>query len=69
MSKIRDAAQDLYDNRLGWSDGRNPYAPPKFWENLGEALKAPAYRSPVKCMICGGNFEAEIDHECETGTS
>lgn len=35
---IVKAAIDLYDNRLGWSNGRNPYAPPEFWERLGVAL-------------------------------
>ncbi len=37
--RVRTAAQDLYDNRLGWSDGRNPYAPPVFWERLGQELE------------------------------
>lgn len=37
-ARLREAAQDLYDNRLGWSDGRNPYAPPEFWERLRQAL-------------------------------
>ena len=32
------AAKYLFDNRLGWSDGRNPYAPRKFWHKLGVAL-------------------------------
>ena len=32
------AARNLYDNRLGWSDGRNPYAPPEFWNSLKQAL-------------------------------
>jgi len=36
--ELIDAAQDLYDNRLGCSDGRNPYAQPEFWEALGKAL-------------------------------
>jgi hypothetical protein len=35
---LREAAQDLYDNRLGWSDGRNPYAHPEFWDKLRDAL-------------------------------
>ena len=39
--KIEAAAQDLCDNRLGWSDGRNPYAHPEFWEALGDALALP----------------------------
>jgi len=39
LEDIHKAAQNLYDNRLGWSDGRNPYAPPEFWERLGDALK------------------------------
>lgn len=34
------AARDLYDNRLGWGDNRNPYAPPHFWDRLGAALAA-----------------------------
>lgn len=33
----RDAKQ-LFDNRLGWSDGRNPYAPRCFWYALGRSL-------------------------------
>ncbi len=32
------AAESLYGNRLGWSEGRNPYAPPYFWDELGKAL-------------------------------
>ncbi len=36
---VEKAATDLFDNRLGWSDGRNPYAPPSFWDKLEEALK------------------------------
>ena len=32
------AAAALYDNRLGWSDGRNPYAPRELWDDLGRAL-------------------------------
>ena len=38
LREIQAAAIDLYDNRLGWSDGRNPYAPPEFWERLSDAL-------------------------------
>ncbi|MEE8423858.1 MAG: hypothetical protein V3S49_04900 [Thermodesulfobacteriota bacterium] len=37
-SKIEEAAQALFDNRLGWSDGRNSYAPRTFWAELSEAL-------------------------------
>jgi len=33
-----DASVNLYDNRLGWSDGRNPYVHPEFWDTLKEAL-------------------------------
>lgn len=36
--KVYRAAQDLFDNRLGWDDNRNPYAPRKFWGDLSEAL-------------------------------
>jgi hypothetical protein len=39
--EVTKAAADLYDNRLGWSDGRNPYAPPEFWSRLGRALGRP----------------------------
>ena len=39
LEEIHKAAQDLYDNRLGWSDGRNPYAHPDFWEKLRQALE------------------------------
>lgn len=38
LERIVNAAVYLYDNRLGWSDGRNPYAPPHFWDTLGRAL-------------------------------
>ena len=40
LHNIVDAARDLYDNRLGWSDGRNPYAPPEFWDRLEKSLTA-----------------------------
>jgi hypothetical protein len=33
-----DAAALLYDNRLGWSANRQPYAPRAFWCALGIAL-------------------------------
>jgi len=39
LVEVYKAAKDLYDNRLGWSDGRNPYAPKEFWARLAEALK------------------------------
>lgn len=35
---IEETARNLFDNRLGWSDGRNPYAPIEFWHKLGVAL-------------------------------
>lgn len=35
---VERAARDLFDNRLGWSDERNPYAPRAFWHKLGVAL-------------------------------
>ncbi len=35
---IEKAAKDLFDNRLGWSNGRNPYAPREFFYKLGLAL-------------------------------
>ena len=37
-AQIVKSAQDLFDNRLGWSDNRNPYAPREFWRNLSTAL-------------------------------
>lgn len=37
---IAEAARNLYANRLGWSDGRNPYAPRELWDELGRALGA-----------------------------
>jgi hypothetical protein len=40
MEAVVQAATNLYDNRLGWSDGRNPYAPPSFWDALGTAMHA-----------------------------
>lgn len=36
--QLRRDAECLYDNRLGWSDGRNPYAPPEYWDAIGAAL-------------------------------
>ncbi len=38
MNLKEAAAQNLFDNRLGWSDGRNPYAPRELWYELGVAL-------------------------------
>ena len=38
LKNIEEKAKSLFDNRLGWSDGRNPYAPPEFWANLEQAL-------------------------------
>jgi len=38
MTDIESAAKDLFDNRLGWSDGRQPYAPVSFWRKLGISL-------------------------------
>lgn len=32
------AAQALFDNRLGWGEGRNPYAPRETWADLGAVL-------------------------------
>lgn len=37
-TKVELAARYLFDNRLGWSDGRAPYAPRDFWADLGAAL-------------------------------
>ncbi len=37
-SRIAEAAKYLFDNRLGWSENRNPYAPRKFWADLSAAL-------------------------------
>jgi hypothetical protein len=37
-AEIIKAAENLYDNRLGWSEGRNPYAPQELWTALGLAL-------------------------------
>ena len=36
--EIVKAAQGLFDNRLGWSENRNPYAPREIWAKLGVAL-------------------------------
>jgi hypothetical protein len=38
LEAIATAAQMLWDNRLGWSEGRAPYAPRAFWGDLAEAL-------------------------------
>lgn len=32
------AATDLFHTRQGWADASKPYAPRRFWANLGEAL-------------------------------
>ena len=39
LEEVYKAAKNLYDNRLGWSGGRNPYAPKELWENLRKALR------------------------------
>ncbi|KKM62901.1 hypothetical protein LCGC14_1517000 [marine sediment metagenome] len=39
LQEIEKRARDLFDNRLGWSDGRNPYAPKEFWKQLGQVLR------------------------------
>lgn len=36
--RARQAAAELFDNRLGWSEGRQPYAPRELWARLGAAL-------------------------------
>ena len=36
--RVTECAQDLFDNRLGWSEGRNPYAPKEIWLKLEKAL-------------------------------
>ena len=38
MSALEKAASDLFDNRLGWSCGRAPYAPRVLWRRLGAVL-------------------------------
>ncbi len=40
INELIEASEALYDNRLGWSEGRNPYAPPVFWEDLKRTLAA-----------------------------
>jgi hypothetical protein len=35
---LKKSAIDLFDNRLGWDDGRHPYAPRELWANLGASL-------------------------------
>lgn len=37
-SEITEKAKQLFDNRLGWSEGRHPFAPKEFWIKLGIAL-------------------------------
>lgn len=37
-ARVVAMARDLFDNRLGWDDGRQPYAPVAFWMALGMAL-------------------------------
>ena len=36
--ELKQAAENLFDNRLGWRAERNPYAPREFWYDLGVAL-------------------------------
>ena len=48
--KVIDAAIDIYDNRLGWSEGRNPYTLISFWEGLNKTLAN--YKGEIKCQIC-----------------
>ena len=53
--RIVKAATLLYDNRLGWSEGRNPYAPRELWDELGRALdRDPAgfCDPPATCRNC-----------------
>lgn len=38
LNDIEREARNLFNNRLGWSDHRNPYAPREFWANLSAAL-------------------------------
>ena len=38
LKRIVKSAQSLFDNRLGWSEGRNPYAPREFWANLSSMI-------------------------------
>jgi len=38
LPPIVEAATTLFDNRLGWSEGRSPHAPRDFWADLGAAL-------------------------------
>jgi len=38
IEKVFLAAKDLFDNRLGWSDNRNPYGSRPLWANLGSTL-------------------------------
>lgn len=55
MERIVNAATYLYDNRLGWGDGRSPYAHPSFWDELGRALgRDPANfcDPPDTCRSC-----------------
>ena len=61
LEAVAEAARDLYDNRLGWSDGRNPYAHPEFWATVGDALSRlaaaqgePAEDAPKRCPTCHG---------------
>lgn len=37
-SLVEILAEDLFDNRLGWGDDHQPYAPRAFWGALGLAL-------------------------------
>jgi len=38
IKPVLAAARNLFDNRLGFSEGRNPSAPRAMWAALGEVL-------------------------------
>lgn len=64
LMTIVNAAVYLYDNRLGWSDGRNPYAPPVFWDELGRTLG----RDPAGFCTTDTDAEPRNDSDtCECG--
>lgn len=43
LTVIEAAARNLFDNRLGWANGRPPYAPAEIWNELAVALYGAGY--------------------------
>ncbi len=52
LKEIEKQAKNLFDNRLGWSNNRNPDAPPEFWDRLAQALD-PVQKAAEQLMRTG----------------